>query len=219
MRSSTIAARAPPARPGRRLPRRPVRPRAGVGPLRRGLRRPRPQPEAAEASINDRLAAGGPPIPWLPQPDRLRHERADRGRVGHASSRSAATSARCSPARRSGASCSPSPAPAPTSPGSPPGRPRRRRVGGQRAEGVDHARPRRPVGPARRAHRPGSGEARRSDRVRRRHAGAGRRGAPAAPDDRRGRVQRGVLHRRPHPRRRDARQSQATAGGCRSRRS
>ena len=34
-------------------------------------------------------------------------------------------------------------------------------------------------------------------RVRRRHARAGGRGPPAAPDDRRGRVQRGVLHRRP----------------------
>ena len=35
--------------------------------------------------------------------------------------------------------------------------------------------------------------------------GAGRRGPAAAPDDRRGRVQRGVLHRRPHPRRAPAR--------------
>ena len=41
--------------------------------------------------------------------------------------------------------------------------------------------------------------------VRRRHARARRRGAAAAPDDRRGRVQRGLLHRRAHPRRRAAR--------------
>ena len=51
-----------------------------------------------------------------PQPDRLRHVRADRGRCGGPRSRSSATSARCSPARRSGASCSASQAPAPTSP-------------------------------------------------------------------------------------------------------
>ena len=54
-------------------------------------------------------------------------------------------------------------------------------------------------GPARRAHRPRGREARRPHRVRRRHAGARRRGPAAAADDRRGRVQRGVLHRHPHP--------------------
>ena len=41
---------------------------------------------------------------------------ARRSSCGGARSRSSATCARCSPARRSGASCSPSPAPAPTSP-------------------------------------------------------------------------------------------------------
>ena len=65
-------------------------------------------------------------------------------------------------------------------------------------------------------HRPRGGQARRAHRLRRRHARARRRGAPAAPDDRRGRVQRGVLHRRPHPRRTRCSASPATAGGSRS---
>ena len=56
----------------------------------------------------------------------------------------------------------------------------RRRVDRQRAEGVDDARPPLPLGPARRPHRPGGGEARRADRVRRRHARIRRRGPPAA---------------------------------------
>ena len=56
-------------------------------------------------------------------------------------------------------------------------------------------------------------EARRAHGVRRRHAGAGRRGATAAPDDRRGRVQRGVLHRRAHPVERDARQARRRLAG------
>ena len=48
--------------------------------------------------------------------------------------------------------------------------------------------------------------------LRRGHARAGRRGAPAAPAHRRGGVQRGVLHRRPDPRRRPARRRSARAG-------
>ena len=45
-----------------------------------------------------------------------------------------------------------------------------------------------------------------------------RRDPAAAPDDRRGRVQRGVLHRHPHPRPARCSASPATAGACRSRR-
>ena len=51
--------------------------------------------------------------------------------------RSSGTCGRCSPAKRSGASCSASRAPAPTSPASRRVRSRRRRVDRQRAEGVD----------------------------------------------------------------------------------
>ena len=58
----------------------------------------------------------------------------------------------------------------------------------------------------------------RPHRLRGRHARARRRGAAAAPDDRRGRVQRGLLHRRRASRRRDRSGTPATAGGCRSRR-
>ncbi len=84
--------------------------------------------------------------------------------------------------------------------------PRRRRLGRQRPEGVDL------LGPPRRLRDPG-----RPHRPRRcpstrgltllpaRHARAGRRGAAAAPDHRRGRVQRGLPHRRPDPRRGPAR--------------
>ena len=73
---------------------------------------------------------------------------------------------------------------------------RRRRVGAERAEGVDLARPSGAVGPDHLSDRSGGGQARRHHGVRGRHARAGRGGAPAAPDDRWGRVQRGVLHRR-----------------------
>ena len=87
---------------------------------------------------------------------------------------------------------------------SPRGRAGRRRVDRQRSEGVDHAGPPLQVGAARGPHRPRG----------RKHEGLtafvvdmqapGRRGAAAAADDRRGGVQRGVLHRRPDPRRRAA---------------
>ena len=86
-------------------------------------------------------------------------------------------------------------------------RARRRRVDRQRPEGLDHPRARVAVGSAGGAHRHRGGQARRPHRVRRRHARAHRRGAAAAPDDRRGRVQRGLLHRHPDPGRRDARQA------------
>jgi flavin reductase (DIM6/NTAB) family NADH-FMN oxidoreductase RutF len=59
-----------------------------------------------------------------------------------------------------------------------------------------------PVGDARRPHRPRPAQAQGPDLLRGRHARPRRRGPPAAPDDRRGRVQRGLLHRRAHPRRR-----------------
>ena len=76
------------------------------------------------------------------------------------------------------------------------GRARRRRVGGQRPEGVDVGRalqrPRHPPRP----HRPRPAEAPRHHLLPRRHALARHRGAPAAADDRRVALQRGVPHRR-----------------------
>ena len=128
------------------VPRRAVRPRPRVGALPGGLRRPRARAPACSATSRRRLREAGAPPPKrmiffglsLAGPT-----------DGHARQRRAAPAGRCgrcSPARRSGASCSPSPAPAPTSPGlATRAVQRRRRVGRQRPEGVEHARaPRRP---------------------------------------------------------------------------
>ena len=77
----------------------------------------------------------------------------------------------------------------------------RRRVGGDRPEGVDHARPRGQVVHARRAHRPRRPQAQGAHLLPDGH-GAGRGpGAPAAPDHRRGRVQRAVHRGGADPRR------------------
>ena len=174
---------------------------------------------SSRRSINERIYAAGGPEPVLPQPDRLRHVRADGRGVGQRGAEEALPA----PAVHRRGDLVPAvlraglrlrlrrPVVA--------GRPRRRRVDRQRPEGVDDAGPRLPLGPARRAHRPRRAQARRPHRLRRRHAGARRRDPAAAPDDRRGRVQRGVLHRRPHPRQRAPRRRRATAGGCRSPRS
>ena len=61
--------------------------------------------------------------------------------------------------------------------------------------------------------RPRAAQAQGHDLLRPRHALARRRGAPAAPDHRRGRVQRGLPHRRAHPRRQpDRRRGRGLAG-------
>ena len=78
-------------------------------------------------------------------------------------------------------------------------RARRRRVGDQRSEGVDHRRaPRRLLLPAD-PHRPGRAEAQGHLLPARADAPAGRRGPRHHPTRRHGRVLRGVLHRRPLP--------------------
>ena len=77
----------------------------------------------------------------------------------------------------------------------------RRRLRAQRPEGVDELRAVRRLGLVPRPHRSRRAEEQGHLRARRRHARAGRRGAAAAPDHRRVRVQRGVLHRRVRARR------------------
>ncbi len=202
----------------RDVPRRPVRPGPGLGPLPRGRRRSRPRPEAAadrqRADLRRRRARTR-----SPQPDRLRHVRPDRRRVGHRGAEAALPAAAVHrrgdlvPAlQRAGRGLRLRRPVVPRREG-------RRRVDRQRPEGVDDARPHRQVGPARRAHRPRRAQARGLTSFVVDMQAPGRRGPAAAPDDRRGRVQRGVLHRRPHPRQRAPRRSRATAGGSRSRRS
>ena len=83
-------------------------------------------------------------------------------------------------------------------------RARRRGVDRQRPEGLDHRRPPVALGHARGPHRPRPAQAQGPHLLRGRHAGPRRRGPAALPDHRRGRVQRGVLHRRPGARRRAA---------------
>ena len=87
----------------------------GVGALPRGPRRPRAQPQAAEA----RSTSGSSPRARRTRCTATRSATACAARrspCGAARSRRRATCARCSPARRSGASCSASRARAPTSP-------------------------------------------------------------------------------------------------------
>ena len=81
---------------------------------------------------------------------------------------------------------------------------RRRRVGRQRSEGLDVGRALRRPRHAARPHGPDRAEASGHHLVRVRHAPARCRGAPAARDDRRRDVQRGLLHRRGGARRRVA---------------
>ena len=92
------------------------------------------------------------------------------------------------------------------------GRARRRQLGGQRAEGVVLVRARRGLVPAAVPHRPGAGAAPRALVPARRHARARCRGAAAAADHRRPRVQRDLLDRRPGAARLDARGAGAGVG-------
>lgn len=78
---------------------------------------------------------------------------------------------------------------------------RRRRVGGRRPEGVDVDGTRGPLGHPGHPHPSRPAQAPRHDVLRVRHDRPRRRGPTAAPGHRRGRVQRGLPHRRAHPRR------------------
>ena len=99
-----------------------------------------------------------------------------------------------------GASCSANPAPDPTSPGSPP---RAVRDGDEWVvngpEGLEHQRAPRRSRHAARPHRLGRSQAPGHHVLRAADAPAGRRGSPAAADERPLVVQRGVPDRRPHP--------------------
>lgn len=96
-----------------------------------------------------------------------------------------------------------------------PRRPRRghRRVGGRRPEGVDLQCPHRPLGHPDRPHRPGAAQAPGHHLLPLRHARPRCRGPAAAPDHRRGRVQRGLPHGRPDPRRPPPRGRRRGLGG------
>ena len=85
---------------------------------------------------------------------------------------------------------------------------RRRQLGAQRAEGVDDERAVRRLRPAPRPHRPRAAQAQGPHDVRAADGRRGRHDARAAPDLRRGRVQRGLLRRRPARRRRGRRPGQ-----------
>ena len=100
-----------------------------------------------------------------------------------------------------------------------PGRSRRRRVGRQRPEGVELGRPVQPVGRAHRAHRPRRDQAPGSDGVHAPARCARRGGATDQADERRLVVLRGVLQRRPDPRRPPSSAMSATVGRSRPRRS
>ena len=99
----------------------------------------------------------------------------------------------------------------------PAGRTRRRRVDRQRPEGLDDPGAHLHMGPDHRPHRPRRAQAPWHHRLHRRHGGRRGRGAPAAPDDRRGGVQRGLLHRRRGFPTRCASTTSGAAGACRSR--
>ena len=119
-----------------------------------------------------------------------------------------------STAPRSGASCSASRARAATSRRcTTRADARRRGVRRERAEGLDDARARRALRHPARAHRPRRDGAGRHHLLRRRHAHAGDRGAPARADDRHARVQRGVLHRRARARPPTSSAPSTTGGG------
>ena len=93
------------------------------------------------------------------------------------------------------------------------GRPRRRRVGRERAEAVEHERQPRRVRPARREDRLGRHQAPRPHVLRDRYAAARCRGSPGSPDERACLVQRGVPHRCQGARRRHHRRTRRGLAG------
>ncbi len=125
-----------------RVPRRPVRRRAGPHGLPgRATAASTPSPKLQEI-VDEALEKRRPSLPVDAQRHGHRHVRPDDRRPRHRGAAASASSARSSPPRRSGASCSASRAPAPTSPGSPTRAvARRRRVDRERLEDLDVDRP------------------------------------------------------------------------------
>ena len=195
------------------VPRPPVRPRAGVGPLPRGLRRPRRVARSSSRSSTRRLHGAGAPVAavrnvigyGMGAPTVVTHGTEEQ-KERYLRPLFTGEEVWCQLFSEPGAGSD-------VAGLAHPRRARRRRVDRQRPEGLDDARPPRPVGDARRPHRSRRAEAQGHDVLRRRHARARRRGPAAVPDHRRGRVQRGLLHRRPHPRHASASATSATAGG------
>ena len=204
--------------PRGRLPRRPAalagrarRGRPGRHHLAEGVRRPGPRPDrAGHRQPGDREGRRA----RHPRRHRRRHARPDAHRARHRRAEDALPRRRCSTATRSGASSSPSRPPARTSR---PSRPRATRQddGSWRLTGqkvwttnAQFAVLRAAAG----AHEPRRAQAQGPDDVRRAHGRRGRDRPRAAPDLRRGRVQRGLPRRRP-PLGRQRRAGRSTAAG------
>ena len=102
-------------RPGH-VPRRAVRPRPGVGALPRGARRARRSARGCRRSSTSARRRGRAQRLRTATPSATAWARRPSSPTGQRGPEATATCGRCSPARRSGASCSASPAPAPTSP-------------------------------------------------------------------------------------------------------
>ena len=157
----------------------------------------------AAADLPGDLRPGGDA---LPRParllrDRPRHVHADPVRLRAPRSRSAATPRPPCAATRCGASSSPSRAPAPTWPGlRTRARARRRRLGDQRPEDLDLGRALGGLGHPGRAQRSQGGQAQGPHLLLPRHEVAGHRDPADQADLRRVALQRGLLHRRAHPR-------------------
>ena len=173
-----------------------------------------------QKSVDERLAEAGAPNAYCRNPIGYGMGAPTVARPRQRGAEAAATCGRCSPARRSGASSSASPAPGSDVAGLADAGPCATATSGSST--ARRCGPRWPTWPGGGCSSPAPTPTQPKHKGMtyfvRRHAGARRRGPAAAPDHRRGRVQRGVLHRRPHPRRRaPRRRGRGLAGVARPR--